>query len=261
MYEHIFELCTQLRQRRIRVTLLSTGLLFERNAEAIVGSVDDAIVSLDGPPHIHDSIRRITGAFNSLERGVSAIHAACPEFPVSARSTVQRNNFRFLSQTTREAKRIGLASISFLAADLTSEAFNRPSGLSDTRQRAIALSQEEISQLQECIQDLISEWAPSGFLLDRPEKLFGIIAHYRAHLGLVEPVSPNCNAPWSSTVIDPDGTIRPCFFHRPVGHLGDSGLLNVLNSPDAVAFRSTLDISRNPICRRCVCSLNWKTAA
>ena len=32
----------------------------------------------------------------------------------------------------------------------------------------------------------------------------------------------------------------------------------VLNGPAAVKFRSTLDIAANPICRRCVCSLNWE---
>jgi MoaA/NifB/PqqE/SkfB family radical SAM enzyme len=258
MYEHIFDLCTQLRQRGIRVSLLSTGLLFERNAQSIVGSIDDAIVSLDGPPRIHDEVRRVKGAFASLERGVAAIHSANPLFRISARSTVQRNNFRFLSETAREASRLGLSSISFLAADLTSQAFNRPLGWSDAQRADVALLPEEIPQLQKNIDQLISEWSHSGFLLDRPEKLFGIVAHYQAYLGLVEPVSPKCNAPWTSTVIDADGTVRPCFFHRPIGHLGSSGLLNVLNSPEAVAFRSTLDITGNATCRRCVCSLNWK---
>jgi hypothetical protein len=32
-------------------------------------------------------------------------------------------------------------------------------------------------------------------------------------------------------------------------------LLEILNSPQALQFRKTLDIATDPICRHCVCSL------
>jgi Fe-coproporphyrin III synthase len=72
-------------------------------------------------------------------------------------------------------------------------------------------------------------------------------------------VSPRYNAPWASAVVESDGTVRPCFFHKPLGNIGDDSLREVLNSPRAVRFRSTLNIARNPICRRCVCSLYLET--
>ena len=37
--------------------------------------------------------------------------------------------------------------------------------------------------------------------------------------------------------------------------LPDSSLAAVLNSPEALAWRQGLDMTRNEICRRCVCSL------
>ena len=84
------------------------------------------IVSLDGPREVHDRIRRIPRAFDLLAAGVSAIHAHKPEFPVAARCTVQHENFLSLRETVRTAKTLGLQSISFLAADLTSEALTGP---------------------------------------------------------------------------------------------------------------------------------------
>jgi radical SAM protein with 4Fe4S-binding SPASM domain len=64
-----------------------------------------------------------------------------------------------------------------------------------------------------------------------------------------------------SAVVEPDGAVRPCFFHRPIGYLrGGSTLEQVVNGPEAIAFRSGLDIATNPICRSCVCSLNWKSS-
>ena len=261
MHPHLFEFCSKLRERGIQITLLSTGLLFARYSAAIVENVSDAIVSLDGPPAVHDRIRRVPGAYNSLAHGVTEIHKLRSGFPISARSTVQRDNYRFLNETAWTAKNLGLQSVSFLAADVASEAFNRPLGWSGERQSEIALTIDDLRGLECEIEALISEWAESGFVVENPDKLRRILLHYRAHLGLEQPTAPQCNAPWTSAVVESDGTVRPCFFHRPIGTMGGSRLLNVLNGPEAVDFRSHLDVASNPICQRCVCSLNWKTAA
>jgi Fe-coproporphyrin III synthase len=91
--------------------------------------------------------------------------------------------------------------------------------------------------------------------LESPDKLRRIVHHFNAYLGLVEPVAPRCNAPWVSAVVETDGTVRPCFFHAPIGNVSEQSLIEVVNSPRALEFRQSLRIAENPICRRCVCSL------
>src|SRR5271166_1128523 len=54
-------LCAMLREEKIRLTLLTTGLLLGKKADEVAASFDDVIVSLDGPPAIHDAIRRVEG--------------------------------------------------------------------------------------------------------------------------------------------------------------------------------------------------------
>ncbi len=144
MHSDLFRLSDMLRAKNIRVTLLSTGLLLKRYAEQIATRLDDVIVSLDGPPHIHDQIRRVPGAFVQLEKGVRAIHELNPAFRISARCTIQRLNYAWPSETARLAKSLGLRSISFLAADLTSEAFNRFQPWEAYRQAQVALTLEEV---------------------------------------------------------------------------------------------------------------------
>jgi len=256
MHSDLFRLCALLRERQIRITLLSTGLLLERNAASIVKSIDDVIVSLDGPPAVHDRIRRVEGAFALLERGVAAIHRLQPEFPISGRSTVQRQNYFCLRQTAVAARQLGLESISFLAADVSSTAFNRPEGWTPARQSQVALTENEIRSLEHEIKKLVKEFGDSGFIRESPEKLARIVSHYRAHLNLCEPVSPLCNAPWVSAVLETDGTVRPCFFHKSIGNINGRSFAEVLNSPEAQDFRLHLDVATNPVCRRCVCSLN-----
>jgi Fe-coproporphyrin III synthase len=195
MHSDLFRLCTLLRERRIRITLLSTGLLLERHAAAVVSSIDDIIVSLDGPPGVHDRIRRVSGGFSMLEHGIKAIHALDPSFPISARYTVQHHNYKVVRETTRLARHLGLKSISFLAADVTSEAFNRPNGWTEQRQTEIALNEVEAAVLEREFEALAREWSGTGFVLESEEKLYRIVRHFRAHLNLCEPVSPSCNAP------------------------------------------------------------------
>ena len=210
------------------------------------------IVSLDGPPGIHDQIRRTPGAFERLAAGVHAIHRRAPAYPITARCTVQALNAAHLCATVETARELGLGSISFLAADLSSTAFNRPTPWPQERQTAIAAS---LSPLAREIEALIAAYQSSGFIVESNEKLRGLVAHFRAWNGLEPHVAPRCNAPWVSAVVEPDGAVRPCFFQPAIGNLADGTLAEVLNSPAAVSFRERLDIASNPICQRCVCSL------
>src|SRR5215831_18854461 len=73
---HFAEFATALRARGIRVTLLTAGVLLESEAKLIAEAVDDVIVSFDGPPEIHDRIRRVPDAFQKLARGVKALKQA-----------------------------------------------------------------------------------------------------------------------------------------------------------------------------------------
>ncbi|HEX4137214.1 MAG TPA: radical SAM protein [Bryobacteraceae bacterium] len=261
MHSDLFRLCAVLRTRGIRVTVLSTGLLLEKHAQAIAANVDDVIVSLDGPSKVHDSIRRVPGAFLKLAAGVRAIHALRPEFPIAARCTIQRLNHSKLLATVEAARGLGLKGISFLAADVTSTAFNRPRIWTSDRQSSVALTTEELPALEAEIEAIARE-NKDGFVAESEAKLQRIARHFRAQLGLADSAPPLCNAPWVSIVVEADGIVRPCFFHPPIGKIDSIvSLREVVNGPEAVRFRANLDVASNSVCRNCVCSLNWRAAS
>ncbi len=247
-----------LRAEGIRVTLLTAGVILARCAGSVAESVDDVIVSLDGPREIHDEIRGLAKAFARLAQGIAALRGVRPQIPISARCTVQRRNFRHLRATVKAAQGLGLNSISFLAADVITPAFNRPEGWTEERRAEIALDVEEVLDLTTEIESLIAECRneiESGFVVESAAKLRRIVLHFRSQLGQTAPVAPRCNAPWVSAVVEADGTVRPCFFHSPIGNLSKGRLHEIVNSPKAVAFRQSLEVSSNPICRACVCPL------
>ena len=256
MHSDLFRLAGLLSETGIRTTLLTTGLLLSRNARRVAEAISEVIVSLDGPAAVHDEIRRVPRAFEQLAEGVRALRCSRPDYPIAARSTIQRANFRMLRATVQTARDLALDSISFLAADVTSTAFNRPFGWPQERQTTVALDAEDILALEEEIEALIREESGRGFVLESPEKLARIVTHFRAHLGLTPPVAPRCNAPWVSAVIESNGQVRPCFFHPPIGNWTSSTLAEAINHPTAIEFRRTLNVREDPICRRCVCSLH-----
>jgi Fe-coproporphyrin III synthase len=256
------EVCSILRKEGIRLTLLSTGLLLKKNASDVAASFDDVIVSLDGPQEIHDAIRRVEGAFALLQAGIHALREVRPEIRITARSTVQKANHSSLWDTVCAARNLHLDGISFLAVDVTSPAFNRSLAWPVSRQAEISLSLSELETLQDEIERLIrnseGEFG-AGFIAESSEKLRRIARHFRAGLGLESPESPICNAPWFSAVIEADGAVRPCFFHESIGKLDDATTLeSVLNGKRGQDFRGGLDVASNPVCKNCVCSLNYR---
>ena len=258
MHSDLSPLAQMLRREGIRTTLLTAGLILEQHAVQVAGDMDDVIVSIDGPREIHDRIRGVPDAYRRLERGIRALRERRASIPIHGRCTVQRSNFRHLRAAVRTAQELKLDSISFLAADVSSDAFNHSGILSAATTANIALSTNELEALRSEIEGVISDYQDrirSNFIRENPEKLRRIGLHFRAHLGEVPPVAPRCNAPWVSAVIESDGSVRPCFFHRPIGNMQGGKLIDILNSDAAIQFRSQLDISKDAICQKCVCSL------
>ena len=259
LHQNLWTLCALLRDELgVRITLLSTGLLLKAHAVDVTRWTDEVIVSLDGSREVHDAIRRVPRAFDRLAEGVAALKALRPDIPISARCVVQRQNFRDLPNVVDAAREIGLDRVSFLAVDVSSEAFNRPRPWEEARVSETALDDEETEDLAGVIERLIqarpADFA-SGFIAESPTKLRRLPRYFAALLGRGEFPAVSCNAPWVSTVVEADGTVRPCFFHAPFGNIHAQPLGAIVNGPEALAFRRDLDVATNPICRKCVCTL------
>ena len=258
LHRNLWALCARLNSLGIRITLVTTGLLIDRHAADIAASVDTVVISLDGDRDVHDGIRRVKGGFDRIAGGVAALKRRHPVPRLIARSVVQRGNCASLHRTIAAAHGLGFDEISFLAADLSSSAFNRPEPWGAERIDEVAVGEGDLSALEASIAQAIAE-SPQlirdGFVAGGRASLDRILQYYRAAAGSAEFPTVQCNAPWVSAVLEPDGNLRPCFFH-PVYGSAAAGLEDALNSQEAIAFRQSLGVERDETCRRCVCSLN-----
>ena len=158
---------------------------------------------------------------------------------------------------------MGIHQVSFLPADVSSHAFNRQMAWEEPRQHEILLTEKELPELKAIIEGLISENTAnfnSHFIAESPEKMMQIYDYYAAFYGLNPFPFKKCNAPWVSTVVEADGTVRPCFFHEAYGNIKNESLDKIINSESAIEFRKQLDIDKNDTCIKCVCYLNLSPA-
>lgn len=259
MHTNLWKFCDLLHSIHVKISLLTTGVTLGHHAKNVVAHCDDVIVSLDGSREVHNRIRNIPAAFEKLEASVHAIKTIDPKFRVTGRTVLQKHNFKDLNNIIQAAKSIGLDQISFLPADVSSEAFNRPNQWDDEKISEVALKKSEIEELDSILKKSFEDFKKeydTKFIAESPTKMMAISQHYKATIG--EEVFPQkrCNAPWTSSVIEPNGNVLPCFFHKPYGNINDGNFREIINSKKAIEFRRNLDVAKDPICKKCVCTLN-----
>ena len=257
----VFDLARLFRREGVALHLLTSGVLLERCAGEVASEFTRVIVSLDAPTEMLYHAVRGVRALGVVEEGVARLRSAAPRLPVTARATLHKLNFRELPRLIEHAKAMAFDGISFLPADVTSTAFGRHE---TPHVDALALDATEIAEFESVVEQTIADYPDdfeSRFVMEAPEKLRRLPKYYAALAGAGPFPAVSCNAPWTSVVIEADGSVRPCFFHEAVGNIRVTPL-DVIVRRDLPEFRRTLDVARNPVCARCVCSMKtgWRGA-
>lgn len=255
IHPQLREISRAIRASGLEFSLLSNGLRLGRWID-VVAEAKSLTVSLDGPPALHDRIRAVPNAFARLERNVADIRRARADLPIFGRCVVHRLNFEEMSETVNSAKALGLNSISFFGLDSDTQAFGREArdpGDWTTSIGAIALREEDMPRLAEELGRLAALHAAdfeSGFIVERPARLgYCLSPHQRREGGGVV----RCNAPFTSAVIEPDGSVKPCWFLPAYGNIREAGgLEQVLGSLAAKDALDSLDVGTHPVCNRCI---------
>jgi MoaA/NifB/PqqE/SkfB family radical SAM enzyme len=244
------------RQQGVRVMMLTNGLFIKRQAQQLVDHIDDLIISLDGGnAQTYHAIRGVD-AFDLILDGMRELRDS--RLVMTTRTTVQKANFREIPQIIDVALSNGAQSASFLAVDTSNPyAFgDRP-----TTDPMIALSLPEIAELETMIEHMEQAYAPqfaNRQIAESPQKLRRILVQYfRALHGESHFQSPACNAPHVSTIVEVDGTLRPCYFLPSYGRFKPNGetFPQALNSSPAQALRQAYRTGKRPECAKCVCPL------
>ena len=243
------------RARGIKLHLLTSGLFLEKFAEPIAARFEQVTISLDGSTRgLYQEIRGVD-ALALVERGVACLEKAAPALPIRARSTLHRHNFAELPRLIDKAKQMRLAQISFLTADVTSEAFGRRNMVRYTGAAAGRMPGTRIfGVVEDCIRSTRARISISHFIAESPEKLRRLPKYYAAQLGLA--TFPRLRAmrrgrarSWRQTA-QCDRAISTRRWE-----ISERRSWGQILSEEMVTFRRGLNVEENQTCRKCVCTL------
>jgi len=251
----VFEAARIFRAQGMVLHLLTSGVLLDRCALDVAREFSRVIVSLDATTEeLYQTVRGVA-ALTMVEKGVARLRQVAQDLPITARATIHRLNFRELPRLVEHAKALALDGISFLPADVSTLAFGRERPPDPS---TLALDAREVAELRDIVEATVETCAEefeTGFIAESPAKLRRLTQYYAALAGTAPFPAVACNAPYMSVVVEADGSVRPCFFHQAIGNVRHTPLGSIV-ARNLTAFRTTLDMATNPICTRCVCSMN-----
>jgi len=243
------------------VSLNTNGVLLKERAPALVAAgVDKIIVSLDGPPAIHDAIRSPT--WNAIAEGLAAVTelkrqhgSATPR--LRAQCVISPSNVGALVDTLKAAQELGLPEIRFQHLMFaTSEDACR---LDDFTKSIAVQARPSLLILPRGAIDLpalkaqLAELARRGkhgmtVRFEPPLRMEDIEAYYehaeRAFFN-------GCLSPWRRLVVSPRGEIGPCQ-GLYLGRYPEHSARDIWNGAAFRAFRRRLsEQGLFPFCARC----------
>lgn len=255
------EICRLFSGYGVKQTLLTNGLLLAKKAEELKGYFTEVIVSLDGAvAETHNRLRGVN-SFELILEGIKKIQSVDHMQQVSIRTVLQKQNFRQLGDFIELAKNIKVNRISFLAADVQSEAYGRDN--SEVRSQAsdpaaMMLEKNEVNEFRTIINEAAQKYAGEfsrRLVSESPEKLMHIADYYSAINGSGKFPRNFCNAPMVSAVITSTGDIHPCFFLPKYGNVRQGKFKELVNGDTIKDTRSKVKLMEPERCKKCVCTL------
>jgi MoaA/NifB/PqqE/SkfB family radical SAM enzyme len=237
-------------QGRLSASMNTNGELLEKYAELLVaGPVRMINVSLDGPPDIHDSIRRRPGLFDHAVRGMKALRRLDDKIQINVNFVVGKLNapnlFDNLVLIERAFGEMRLNHMSIEHLAFTQGMIEVAADID-----AIALKAE-----LERISNHRFAFGVSATPVIRPSDLE---KYYRTFLPIGR---TNCNVPWIALYILPDGRVTPgggmfaCT--KVVGSMRSESLRQIWNGKTLRAFRRGIKNAMPADCARCCHTIHY----
>ena len=251
------QICELFFKLGVKQTLLTNGLLLGKRLD-LQNYFDEIIVSVDGAKaDTHDSIRGVK-SFDIIINGIrdAVARHSCR---ISIRTVLQKRNFKEVFRMVDLAKSLNVNRISFLAADVLSDAFGRDTRGPAAQNESILLDADELQIFRNLIEEMKYRYNSdfnSGFISESHEKLLNIARYFEAAAGMNSYPRNYCNAPNVSAVITSTGEIHPCFFLPSFGNVRSNSFDELLNNTQIKQVRRDVRDYKLERCKTCVCTLN-----
>ena len=266
-YPPIVEAVRLASSRGLKTSVTTNGLTLTPHAEGLVGAgLRHLMVSLDGPPAIHNQIRGHKASFEKAIEGIGRYldHASRASAPtgVSVFCTITEWNIGHLEEFLEILRPLRLEQVGLMHTSFVTEETAREHNLSfgpgypatASNLSAIDLQAMDLDRLWEELGSIEARrWPWPLSLSPRLESRARLEVYYREPS---VPVGQRCNDTFSKMLIQSNGDVLPaagrCFNVR-VGNLHERSLPEIWNGEALGTFRKTLvdEGGLLPACSRC----------
>lgn len=258
------EICETFASLGVKQSILTNGLLLEKRVRDIYKYFSEIIVSIDGADAAtHNRIRGLN-SFDQILKGIQTAVSLPDHGQVSIRSVVQKSNFRQIKEIVKLAKSLGVNRVSFLSADVASDAFGRDTRGAVSGSESILLDENEVQEFKEIVTKMFAEFADdfsSGFISESPAKILRLVDYFEACLNKTKYPLNACNAPNVSAVITSTGDVHPCYFLPSFGNIRKTPLSELINCASIKDTRVKVKNYELERCKTCVCTLKVTSKA
>ena len=268
LYKDLMPLMGYMKEKDFTVSLVTNGTRLEEHAAEIVDTGWDALMlSMDGPPEIHDEIRGMPGCFDMLARNIERLNrlkadrnATKPY--VMILSTISRDNAAVLDRIFDMGEELGVGCIIMYYSWFTTEEIGRRHqqvmrhalGCDPVAWKGYLFPFDaiDVAAVQESVRK-IRERRYSFPYVFLPELEIEEIPRYYA-----EPQNffgyDKCVAPWMVAELMPNGDVATCrdYPDYVTGNIKEESILDIFDGERYWKFRNTLrEHGMFPICARC----------
>lgn len=264
LHPELDRLAAFLAARAGALVLSTNGLLLAGRAGPAAARFDKIIVSLDGAsPSSYASVRGVDG-FRAAIDSVKELKARRGQAKVILKITIQKANFRDLPDWFRLAAELGADGAALAVPDLASDAFLQAGADRTEPAGRVFLSDAEAGEFARVADRVLARYGDllaAGFVVEG--NLPAFVDYFRriAASDAPVPAAPrvrDCRMARTRLVVNADGSIRPCFFLPPLGHIRDAGADDVFVSEPFRAFRRGFSSRSLRTCSSCYQFLDWR---
>jgi MoaA/NifB/PqqE/SkfB family radical SAM enzyme len=267
LYPHIVEAVEYIKRRGMRCSVATNGTLLGVLAEPLIrAGMTKVVVSLDGPPPIHDRIRGVQGTYEKVLNGILTLHEMKKKYGqqepyIYVNTVIQEDNHGAIAEMIDDLPLDALAQVDLRVMFYCTEELARKHNLrfgdkydatSACLSGGINLKNVNTDIVQDQVQ-IVTRRYPGKCKFFFNHGRNSLRAYYHEPERFLD--STRCVMPWFTMQINVDGNVIPpqrCY-HNLFGNVLEQHFLDIWNGPKMRGFRMDLKRAggRFPACTRC----------
>ncbi|MBD3300309.1 MAG: radical SAM protein [Candidatus Moranbacteria bacterium] len=237
--------------------ILTNGILLQKYCKEIAKAFGHITVSIDGSNRATYCKIRGVDNFNNIKKGIGEVKRENPSVFFTGKFTIQKRNFREMSEIITVAKKINLDQISFAPVNaIDNYKFSRKGRIINQNEISnLVLNTREMLELEKIIDEFViknDKLFENRFILQKKTKFKNyILKKFKSCLNPSESFIPKCKTPFLSLFIGSKGSIRPCLHQKPMGNIREQKLKDILSSKQYIKVVKSVAKGKNKRCVNC----------